>query len=344
MASHGVQGTSLADFELDLDAVSGGHEPSLYARDRFIRCTTCGRTVSLPVIAEQTVRQALSQLAGTACECHELPDVPTGGHQPSVTPEPSRGVRQVVCDVCGRTAPMHDDGERALRALARIPCVDGWSYRELLDAVFAPTVATPSLSALGIDTWRGMAATSHGDGTVRVFRHGGFQYTLYVSHVDEDGWTVTLRTGPSTRHEALDELSFPNTDPENPVVRRFAVRLVTFLAATDSLRAGEFAQLTDAYAADRAARRSEWLDRAYEAAEAKFTESVGGTPSAFAETFADDPDDTREVLRRVVGSNGFDDLPEDEFAVELLGSGLEFPGLFEYVAERYGWSPPVVDQ
>jgi hypothetical protein len=344
MAAHGVQGTSLADFELDLGAVGGDHDPILRARDGFLRCETCGRTVSVAAIAEQTVRRALARLAETTCERHELPDIPAGEHEPRVTPEPSRGVRKVVCESCCRTAPIRNEGERALRALAPIPCVDGWSHRELLDAVFGPTIATPSLAALGIDAWRGLSARNHGEGVVRAFRHGGFQYTLYTSRGSGEGPTVTLRSGPSTSHEALDELTFPNADPSDPATRSLAIRLVTFLAATDHLQAGEFAELLTAHESARMARRAEWLDRAYDAAADRFTESVGGSPAAFAETFADDPDDTREVLRRVVGSGGFEDLPEDEFAVEQLGHRPEFSGLFEYVADRYGWTPPVAER
>jgi hypothetical protein len=343
MAVHGARDTSLADFDLDPAAVGGGHDPVLHARDRFVRCESCGRTVTVRAVAAGAVRRAVARLAETTCERHELPDATAGDHRPRVTPEPTRGVRRVVCDACGRAAPLRDDGERALAALAVIPCVDGWSHRELLDSLLGPTVATPSLSALGVDGWRGLAPGGHGEAVARVFRHGGFRYTLYVTRESEGGWTATLRTGPGRDHEAVAALPVPSADPTDPVTRTLVVRLVTFLAATDSLSAGEFADLVAAHDSGRAARRAEWLDRAYEAATEQFAEAVGGTPAAFAETFADGPDDSREVLRRVVGADGFADVDEEAFAVELLGHRPDHPGLFEYVADRYGWTPPVAD-
>jgi hypothetical protein len=349
MAVHGPGETTLADFELEVS--SGAHEPTLHARDRFVRCGRCGRTVPVTVVAEHTLRGALGELSEAPCEAHHIPPEEGGEHDLGLTPESVDGTRAVACDTCGRSAPLQDDGSEALAALAEIPCVSRWSYRELLDTVVGPTAATPPLDALGISAWRGMTASGHGEGTVRVLRHGEFQYTLYVSRTDdataeaatEDGpaHEVTLRTGPSTGHEAVATLALPESDPTEPTTRARVERLVTFLAATDSLSAGEFASVVRRHAREDEAHREAWLDEAYEEARTAFSEQVGGTPEAFVRTFADG-DDVREVLRRVVGGDdGFDDVPEPEFAAEQAGERPHFPGLFEHVAQRYGWRPPV---
>jgi hypothetical protein len=345
MAVHGAAGTTLADFDLAAD--SGRHEPSLHASDRVVRCGRCGRTVPVTVVAEHTLRGALAELSDAPCEQHRIPADDGGDHALRLGPA-AQGERRLVCDNCGRSAPLRDDGSAALDALAEIPCVHGWSYRELLDAVVGPTLATPPLDALGIDAWRGLDTDGHGADTVRVLRHGGFQYTLYVARtgpMGASGHEVTLRAGPSTSHEAVATLALPESDPATPETRVRAERLVTFLAATDSLGAGQLAALVRTHADEDASHRGEWLDEAYAAAREAFADQVGGSPEAFAETFAADPDDTREVLRRVVGGDdGFDDVDEQSFAAAQAGERPHFPGLFEYVADQYGWRPPVADR
>lgn len=346
MAVHGPGETTLADFELEVS--SGAHEPTLYARDRLVRCGRCGRTVPVTVVAEHTIRGALGELSEAPCEAHRIPPEEGGEHDLGLTPESVDGERAVACDTCGRSAPLQDDGSEALAALAEIPCVSRWSYRELLDTVVGPTAATPPLDALGISAWRGMRASGHGEGTVRVLRHGEFQYTLYVSRAadaaeEDPTHEVTLRTGPSTGHEPVETLSLPDSDPADPTTRTRVERLVTFLAATDSLSAGDLASVVSQHAREDETHREAWLDEAYDEARAAFTEQVGGSPEAFTRTFAGG-DDVREALRQVVGGDdGFDDVPEPEFAAAQVGERPHFPGLFEYVADRYGWRPPVAD-
>lgn len=351
MAVHGPGETTLADFELEVS--SGAHEPTLHATDRFVRCGRCGRTVPVTVVAEHTLRNALGELSEAPCEAHRIPPEEGGEHDLALTAESVEGKRAVACDTCGRSASLQDDGSEALAALAEIPCVSGWSYRELLDTVVGPTAATPPLDALGISAWRGMAASGHGEGAVRVLRHGAFQYTLYVSRPegataaaaaeDDPAHEVTLRTGPSTGHETVETLALPESDPAARTTRTRVERLVTFLAATDSLSAGEFTSVVQQHAREVETHREAWLDDAYDEARAAFSEQVGGSPEAFTRTFAEG-DDVREVLRRVVGGDdGFDDVAEPGFAAAQAGERPHFPGLFEYVAQRYGWRPPVAD-
>jgi len=354
MAVHGGAETTLADFELENSCE--GHEPVLHARDRLVRCGRCGRTVPVTVVAEYTLRDALAELSEAPCRNDRIPAAAGGEHTLRLGPESDRGARRVLCETCGRSAPLRGDGSRALHSLAEIPCVEGWSYRELLDAVVDPTPATPPLSALGISSWRGVEPSGQGDETVRLLRHGGFQYTLYVSRTDdvpEDGadpdadpcpsYEVTLRSGPSTTHEAVETVPLPAADPADPTIQVRAERLVTFLVATDELGAGEFGSLVDHHASADDAHRESWLDDAYAAASESFAEQVGGSPEAFAETFADGGD-TREVLRRVVEGDDFDDVDEAAFADAQVGDRPHFPSLFEYVADQYGWRPPVANR
>jgi hypothetical protein len=350
MAVHGGAETTLDDYELE--GSCEGHEPVLHARDRLVRCSRCGRTVPVTVVAEYTLREALVELSEAPCRNHRIPAAVGGDHTLRVQPGSSGG-EQVVCEICGRSAPLRGDGSGALHALAEIPCVEGWTYRELLDTVVGPTPATPPLSALGIGSWRGVEPSGQGTDTVRLLRHGGFQYTLYIARTDGGGdeepdgdddpsYEVTLRTGPSTTHDVVETVSLPGTDPSDPTVQVRAERLVTFLAATDELGAGAFASLVDHHSSSDEAHRESWLDEAYAAARESFDEQVGGSPEAFTETFADGGD-TREVLRRVVDGGDFDDVEEAEFAREQVGERPHFPSLFEYVTDQYGWRPPIAN-
>jgi hypothetical protein len=350
MAVHEGAETTLDDFELG--GSCEGHEPVLHARDRLVGCSRCGRTVPVTVVAEYTLREALAELAEAPCRNNRIPAAAGGDHTLRVHPRGDQG-EQVVCEICGRSAPLQGDGSRALHSLAEIPCAEGWTHRELLDAIVGPTPATPPLSALGIDSWRGVEPSGQGADTVRLLRHGGFQYTLYVARTDdgaveepesdgEPSYEVTLRTGPSTSHEAVETVSLPEADPADQTVQTRAERLVTFLAATDELGAGAFASLVDHHTSSDEAHRDSWLDDAYSAARETFSEQVGGSPEAFTETFTEGGD-TREVLRRVVGGTGFEDVDEADFARTQVGERPHFPSLFEYVADQYGWRPPIAN-
>ncbi len=352
MAVHGGAETTLEDF--DLEDRCEGHEPGLHARDRLVRCGSCGRAVPVSVVAECTLREALAELSETVCRNDRIPSSAGGEHTLRVQPRSARQERRMVCDSCGRSAPFQGDGARALRSLAAVPCVEGWSYRELLDAVVDPTPATPPLSALGIGSWRGVEPSGQGADTVRLLRHGGFQYTLYVTRTDDasadrpepDGdvsYEVTLRTGPSTAHEAVETMPLPDADPADPTIRVRTERLVTFLAATDDLGAGAFASLVAHHANSEDDHHKAWLDDAYAAAQETFTERMGGSPEAFTETFADGGD-TREVLRRVVDGETFDDVDEADFARAQVGDRPRFPDLFEYVTDQHGWRPTVANR
>lgn len=343
MATHDARSTTLGDFDVDPTVVAREHTPSLHPRERFVRCTTCGVTVPYSVTAEGPIRRALEELASIQCGRYELPDVPVGEHVPTVTPEhPTQG-RHVICESCGREAPLGGERERVLRELADIPCIDQLSYVELVDLLFAPGSFTPYLPDLGIANWYGRAGNRHGESVQRVFRHDRFQYTAYVRENADGTYTAAVTESPSASDDAFAEVQFPSDDPSDPATRRTAVTFVTFLAATDPLSAGEFGRLKAAYEEAFQSHREAWLSEAYETARERFSERFGGSPDAFNDTFSESVDDTEEVLRRMVGSGGFDDMDEPAFARETLGHDHEFPGFVDFVAERYSWSPPVPD-
>ena len=340
MAAQDARSTTLRDLNVDPSVAAREHTPSLYPRERFVRCTTCGVTVPYSVTAEGPIRRALEELASVRCGRYELPDVPVGDHVPTVTPEhPTKG-RSVVCESCGRTARLGDDREGVLRELGEIPCIARLSHAELGSLVFSPTAFTPPLPDLGISNWYGRFGGGHGDGVVRQFRHDRFQYTLYVRN-DGDAYTAALSASPNAGSEPIDELRVPGADPDDPVTRSAVVKLVTFLSATDPLSAGEFSELHDAYEDAYRSHRKRWLTDAYDSARETFTERFGDTPEAFTDAFGDSSADTQEVLRRMVGSGGFSDHPEPAFAREVLGRGHEFPDFIDFVADNHGWSPPV---
>jgi len=343
MATHDARSTTLRDFDVEPGVVARDHTPSLYPRERFVRCSTCGVTVPYAVTAEGPVRRALEELAAIQCGRYELPDVPVGEHVPTVTPEHPTHGRSVVCESCGREAPLGDDRECVLRDLAAVPCIDQLSYTELVDLLFSPTSFTPYLPDLGIANWYGRNGDRHGDGVRRVFRHDRFQYTVYVAENDDGTYTASVRGSPTAGGEGFAALQFPSDDPSDPATRRTAVTLVTFLAATDSLAAGEFRRLKEAYEDAYESHRAAWLSEAYERARERFRDRFDGSPDAFTDTFSESVDDTEEVLRRMVGSGGFGDVEEPAFARETLGHDHEFPGFVDFVADQYSWSPPVPD-
>lgn len=344
MATQDARSTTLRDFDVDPRVAARGHTPSLFPRERFVRCRSCGVTVPYSVTAEGPIRQALDELASIPCGRYQLPDVPVGDHIPTVTPEhPIKG-RSVVCESCGRSARIDGDRKRVLEALAAVPCTTRLSRAELVDLVFSPTAFTPLLSDLGIERWYGRLGGSHGDGIVRQFRHDRFQYTVYVREHDDGTCAASLSSTPTPSVDPLDELRFPTTDSETPSTRETAITLVTFLSATDPLRAGEFSKLHGAYEDAYGADRDGWIEDAYDDAKATFEERFGATPTAFTDAFPDSTADTDAVLRRMVGSGGFSDAPEAEFAAEVLGHDHEFPGFIDFVADRHGWSPPVPEQ
>ncbi len=343
MATNDAGPTTLRDFDLEPNVVANDHTPTLYPRERFVRCTTCGVTAPFSVTAEGPIRRALGELATISCGEYDLPDVEVGNHVPTVTPEHPTYGRIVVCESCGRRAPLQGDQEAVLRDLSAIPCIDQLSYTELVDLVIAPTTFTPLFPDLGIANWYGRTGQMPDDDIIRVFRHDRFQCTAYI-HANSDGsYTAAVTPAPDLRTESWDELDFPSTDPGDPATRETAVTFVTFLAATDSLRAGEIQELKATYDEAYQRHRSEWLDDAYATARERFITRFGDTPEAFETAFFDSSDKTPEILRRMITSGGFDDSDEDTFAREMLGHPLEFPGFIPYVADQYPWEPPVPD-
>ena len=341
MATQDARSTTLRDLGVDPTVAAREHTPSLHPRERFVRCTTCGVTVPYSVTAEGPIRRALEELASIPCGRYELPDVPVGEHVPTVTPEhPTKG-RSVVCESCGRTARLGDDREGVLRELGEIPCIARLSHAELGSLVFSPTAFTPPLPDLGISNWYGRFGGGHGDGVVRQFRHDRFQYTLYVRD-DGDAYTAALSSSPNA-DSGTSSRSTGNhgTDPDDPVVRKAVVRFVTFLSATDPLTSGEFSELHSAYEEAYQSHRDAWLAEAYANARETFEDRFGDTPEAFTDAFSDSAAGTEEVVRRLVGSGGFTDHSEPEFAREILGHDHEFPSFIDFVADNHSWSPPV---
>lgn len=342
MATDDVRSTTLADFDVD-PGVAPEHAPALFARERFVRCTDCGVTVPYSVTARGPIRRALAELATVACGDFELPDVPVGEHVPTVTPERPGHGRSVVCESCGRTAPLGDDGEAVLRALARIPCVEGLCDAELVDMVVSPGAFTPTLREFGMSAWRGLAGRAHGDGVRRVFRHARFQYTTYVRENDDGTFTAAVTEAPDPTADPVATIHFPSDSPADPATRETAVTIVRFLSATDPLSAGEFERLRRAYDDAFDAARTAWVEEAYDRARERFLGQFGDTPEAFAETFANGAEDAEEVMRRTIGSGGFDDVEEAAFAREMLGRDLKFPRFIPFIADHHSWSPPVAD-
>ena len=340
MATQDARSTTLRDLNVDPDVAAREHTPSLYPRERFVRCTTCGVTVPYAVTAEGPIRRALEELASVRCGRYELPDVPVGDHVPTVTPEhPTRG-RSVVCESCGRTARLEGDREQILEELAEIPCIARLSHTELSSLVFSPTAFSPPLVDLGISNWYGRLGGSNDD-IVRQFRHERFQYTVYIRSKSDESYTAALHSSPSTEREPIDELGFPSDDGGDPASRKAVVRFVRFLSATDPLTAGEFDELHTAYEKAYRSHRDAWVANAYANARETFEHRFGETPEAFTDAFSDSSADTREVLRRLVGSGGFTDPLEADFAREVLGHDHEFPSFIDFVAENHSWSPPV---
>lgn len=344
MAMQDARSTTLRDFGVDPSVAARGHDPSLFPRERFVRCRSCGATAPYAVTAERPIRRALDELASIPCDRYELPDIPVGDHIPVITPEhPTRG-RSVVCESCGRSARLGSDPECTLEELGDVPCLHQLSRTELVDLVFAPTGFTPLLSDLGIERWHGRLGGRHDDGIVRQFRHDRFQYTVYVRARSDGSYAATLSTAPNAAVEPIDERPFPSSDGGDPMTGDAAVMLVTFLSATDPLTAGEFAELHSAYENAYRSHRDGWLADAYERANELFEEQFNASPESFTDAFSDCSADTAEVLRRMIGSGGFADLPEPEFAVEILDREHAFPGFIEFVADRHCWSPPVPER
>ena len=340
MATQDARSTTLRDFGVDPSAAAHGHSPSLHPHERFVRCRACGATAPYSVTAVGPIRRALNELASVPCDRYELPDVPVGDHVPIVTPEhPTRG-RSVVCESCGRSSRLDGDRERILEALADVPCSSQLSRSELVDLVISPTEFTPLLSDFGIENWYGRLGGHHDGEIVRQFRHERCQYTVYVRERSDDSHVATLSTAPNTAVDPVDELRFSEPDSDSGSGSA-AVTLVTFLSATDPLTANEFAELHAAYEDAYRGHRSRWLDDAYDRARGSFRERFDASPEAFTDAFSDTSADVPEVLRRMIGSDGFTDLPESEFAVEILGHEHAFPGFIEFVADRHCWSLPV---
>ena len=341
MATQDARSTTLRDLNVDPNVAAREHTPSLHPRERFVRCTTCGVTVPYSVTAEGPIRRALDELASIRCGRYELPDVPVGDHVPTVTPEhPTKG-RSVVCESCGRTARLAGDRERVLEELAGIPCIARLSHTELTSLVFSPNAFSPPLPDLGITNWYGRLGGSHDDEVVRQFHHDRFQYTVYISSEQDDAHRAVLSPSPNTESEPVDELRFPSADPDDPPSRQAVIRFVTFLSATDPLTSGEFAELHSAYEEAYQSHREAWLTDAYGNARETFNDRFGDTPEAFTDAFSDSSADPEEVLRRMIGSGGFVDHTEPEFAREVLGHDHEFPSFIDFVADNHNWSPPV---
>ena len=345
MATQDDRSTTLPDFGVDPNVAARGHTPSLYPRERFVRCDSCGVTVPYSVTAEGPIRQALSEFESIPCGRYELPDVPVGDHVPTVTPEhPTKG-RRVVCESCGRSARLGDDRDRkrVLEDLAGVPCTAHLTRVELVNLVFDPTAFTPPLADLGIDSWYGRLGGGHGTSVVRQFRHDRFQYTVYLRERSDGTYAASLSSSPNPAVEPVDELRFPGPETDDPTTREAATTFVTFLSATDPFTAGEFSELNAAYEDAYRADRERWLSAAYDEARDSFEDRFDDGPEAFTDAFSDSSADTKEVLRRMVGSDGFSDAPEQEFAAEMLGHDHEFPGFIRFVADRHAWSPPVPD-
>lgn len=340
MATHDVRSTTLGDLDVDPDVAAHEHTPSLHPRERFVRCQTCGVTAPYSVTAEGPIRRALDELASVRCGRYQLPDVPVGDHAPTVTPEHPTNGRSVVCESCGRTARLGADRERVLEALAEIPCIARLSHAELGSLVFSPNQFSPPLADLGISNWYGRSGGGRDD-VVRQFRHDRFQYTIYLRAGAGESLTAGLFSAPDATSEPIDELGFPNTDPNDPATRRAIVRFVTFLSATDPMTAGEFAELHTAYEDAYESHRNMWLANAYRRARETFEDRFDDGPEAFTDAFSDSSADTKEVIRRLVGSGGFADHSEPAFAREVLGHDHEFPGFIDFVADNHNWSPPV---
>lgn len=340
MATQDARSTTLRDFGVDPSAAAHGHSPSLHPHERFVRCRACGATAPYSVTAVGSIRRALNELASVPCDRYELPDVPVGDHVPIVTPEhPTRG-RSVVCESCGRSSRLDGDRERILEALADVPCSVQLRRSELVDLVISPSGFTPRLRDLGVENWHGRLGGGHDEAVVRQFRHERFQYTVYVRERADDSHVATLSTAPNAAVDPVDELRFPESDSDSGS-ESAAVTLVTFLSATDPLTAGEFSELHSAYEDAYRSHRARWLDDAYERARETFRERFDASPEAFTDAFSDTSADVPEVLRRLIGSDGFTDLSESDFAVEILGHEHAFPGFIEFVADRHCWSPPV---
>jgi hypothetical protein len=343
MATQHGRSTTLRDFDVDPNAAARSHDPALYPRERFVRCRSCGVTVPYSVTAEGPIRRALDELASITCGRYELPDVPVGDHIPTVTPEhPTKG-RSVVCESCGRSARLDGDRERVLEELGEIPCRTQLTRTELVQLVFSPSSFTPPLPDLGITGWYGRLSGSHDENVRRQFRHDRFQHTVYIRERADGSYAAALSMSPNRSVEPIDELRFPNSDPDNPATREAAIKFVTFLSATDPLTAGEFSELRSAYEDAHRTHREGWIADAYASARESFEEQFGATPEAFTDAFDDATADTEEVLRRMVGSGGFSDHPEPAFAAEMLGHDHEFPGFIDFIADRHSWSPPVPD-
>ena len=341
MATQDARSTTLRDLGVDPTVAAREHTPSLHPRERFVRCTTCGVTVPYSVTAEGPIRRALEELASIPCGRYELPDVPVGEHVPTVTPEhPTKG-RSVVCESCGRTARLNGDREAVLEDLAEIPCIARLSHTELSSLVFSPNAFSPPLADLGIANWYGRIGGSHRNSVVRQFRHDRFPHTVYIRSESDGSYRAALSPSPNTESEPIDELNFPGTDPDDPVVRKAVVRFVTFLSATDPLTSGEFSELHSAYEEAYQSHRDAWLAEAYANARETFEDRFGDTPEAFTDAFSDSAAGTEEVVRRLVGSGGFSDHSEPEFAREILGHDHEFPSFIDFVADNHSWSPPV---
>lgn len=341
MATQDGRSTTLRDFDVDPDVVARGHTPSLFPRERFVRCRNCGVTVPYAVTAEGPIRRALDELASITCGRYELPDVPVGDHIPTVTPEhPTKG-RSVVCESCGRSAQLDCDRKRVLEELASVPCETQLTRTELVQLIFSPTSFTPPLVDLGITSWYGRLSSSHEDDIVRQFRHDRFQHTVYVREKTDGSYAASLSMSANTSVEPIGELTFPGSDPENPATREAAIKFVTFLSATDPLTADEFSTLRSSYDDAYQSHREGWLEEAYETARASFEERFGVTPEAFTDAFEDSSADTKEVLRRMIGSGDFSDAPEPKFAAEMLGHDHQFPGFIDFIADRHSWSPPL---
>lgn len=340
MATYDARSRTLGDYDVD-PGVAPAHDPSLFPGERFVRCADCGVTVPYGVNASGSICRALEELATVACGRFEIPSTPVGEHVPTITPEDSG--RGVVCEACGRWAPIDGDRERVLEELAAIPCVDGLSHAELVDVVFSPGTFTPTLEDLGVDRWYGRDGRRHGECVRRVFRHERFQYTLFVRRLDDGTCRAAVHDAPAASREPLATLDFPDDDPAQPATRTAAARLVTFMRATDGMTAAEFGELKAAYDDAYESHRNAWLADAYRKARESFRGTLDGSPEAFADAFADGPDATREVLRRVVGADGFEDPGEAAFAREMLGRDHGFPGFVAFVADQHEWSPPVVE-
>lgn len=344
MATQDGRATTLPDFGVDPNVAARGHAPSLYPRERFVRCDSCGVTVPYAMNAEGPIRRALSEFDSISCRRYELPDVPVGDHVPTVTPEHPMKGRRVVCESCGRSARLDsgDKQKRVLEELAALPCTARLTRVELVNLVFSPTAFTPPLTDLGIGSWYGrLGGGSHDEDIVRRFRHDRFQYTVYVRERPDGTYAASLSSSPSPAVEPTDELLFPESNPDNPATREAAIKFVTFLSATDPFTAGEFSELHAAYEDAYQAHRKQWLSDAYNEARGSFEDRFDDNPEAFIDAFPDSSADTKEVVRRMVGSDGFSDPPEPEFAAEILGHDHEFPGFIQFIADRHAWSPPV---